>query len=257
MFQLSKWYLDCVTDTGDAVILYWASIRWGPLRLHYGATLQNPASGEPTHRYTLRPGSEPAVVHGEVQWACPRLGFSGTWSARSAGIERTLLDGPQGMIHWHCVSPRAAATVRIGDDMVQGQAYVEHLTMTLKPWRLPFDELQWGRFLSPADTLIWIQWRGSMPRTWVWLNGAERRRAGVTEDRVELPEDGVVLDLRGGRVLRSGRLASTALRSIRAFTALIPRWRTAHETKWLTRGTLSRHDETSAGWAVHEVVRWP
>jgi hypothetical protein len=161
------------------------------------------------------------------------------------------------MIHWHCVAPRADATVRIGGDVVQGQAYAEHLTMTLKPWRLPFDELWWGRFLSPTDTLIWIQWRGATPGTWVWVNGAERRRAGVTEDRVELPEDGVVLDLRGGRVLRSGRLVTTALRSIRAFAALIPNWRTAHETKWLTRGTLSGQDTTSTGWAVHEVVRWP
>jgi len=256
MFRLSKWYLDCVTDTGDALILYWASIRWGPSQLHYGAALRNPESGEPTHRYTLRPGSEPTVVDTGLQWTCPRLDLSGTWGTRSAGIERTLLDGPQGMIQWHCVSPKADATIRIGNETVQGLGYAEHLTMTLKPWRLPFDELRWGRFLSAADTLIWIQWRGSMPRTWVWVDGAERQRAAVTEDRVELPEDGIVLDLRGGRALRSGRLATTALRPIRVLTTLIPRWRTAHETKWLTRGTLSRQDTRSTGWAVHEVVRW-
>jgi hypothetical protein len=85
------------------------------------------------------------------------------------------------MIRWHCVCPNADATIRIGDDTVQGLGYAEHLTMTLKPWRLPFDELRWGRFLSAADTLIWIQWRGSMSRTWIWVDGAERQRAGVTE----------------------------------------------------------------------------
>jgi hypothetical protein len=128
--------------------------------------------------------------------------------------------------------------------------------MTLKPWRLPFNELWWGRFISPSHVLVWIDWRGSVDRTWVFANDIERRRATIGQNSVELPDDGLVLAIDGGRVLRSGSLAKTALHSLRAVVALLPRWRTAHETKWLSRGTFTDPNVTSAGWVIHEVVRW-
>jgi hypothetical protein len=223
MFRLSKWYLDCVADNGDAAVLYWASLRWGLLRLHYGATLLGLRDGDPTHRYTLRRGPPP------------------TW----VGNDEL------------CVCPCADATVRIGDRTVTGLGYAEHLTMTVKPWQLPFNELQWGRFLCTTDVLIWIAWRGTSPATWVFLNGEERRSAEITATAVTVPQDAVALRLDAGQVLRAGRLATTALRSLRAVALLVPRWRVAHEEKRISRATLAGGSGSPTGWAVHEVVRWP
>ena len=257
MFQLKKWYLDSVTETGDVVILYWACVGWGPFRLYYGASLYSSQSKESVHRHTFRPGAEPVINSKVVDWSCQGLKVSGTWSSRMDGIECMLIDQTHGQILWNCASPSANAKICIDGNIIEGLGYVEHLTMTLKPWQLPFDELRWGRFLAPKDSLIWIQWEGRMPRTWVWLNGVEQKHVNVTENRVELLDGGVVLDLRNNRVVRSGFLSNTALRSIRLLSALIPGWGSAHETKWLARGTLSRPDNVVSGWAIHEVVQWP
>jgi len=257
MFRLDKWYLDAVSDTGDVVILYWARLKWGPFRLFYGASLHGPQSEKPLHRHTFRPGAAPVVKDGVVEWSCRKLDVSGAWSSRLDGIACVLTDEQQGLIRWKCVHPSANARVRIGGDGIEGLGYVEHLTMTLKPWQLPFRELRWGRFLAPSVSLVWIQWRGSTPKTWVWLNGLERRHVKVSDNRVEIADGGIVLDLQNNAVIRSGFLNTTALRATRMLSALVPGWRSAHQTKWLAQGTLSLPDKTERGWAVHEVVRWP
>ncbi|MDH3452554.1 MAG: hypothetical protein OEN20_09040 [Gammaproteobacteria bacterium] len=257
MFQLHKWYFDCVTDAGDVAILYRAGVRYGALRLHYGASLYKPAFGEPFHRATLRPGNQAVTLGGVVEWRCPRLDLSGTWSGRSPGYERTLLDSREGLIHWHCVCPSGDAKVHIGDYQLHGSGYVEHLTLTVKPWRLPFDELRWGRWVGHVDSLLWIEWRGPGSQTWVWFNDVEQPDCRVSDDKVLLPDKGIVLELHQAAVLRAGALTDTALRPIRAVTGLLPQWRSAHETKWLARGTISGPDQSDTGWAIHEVVQWP
>ena len=257
MFRLEKWYLDSVTDTGDVTILYWASLAWGPFRLAYGTSLRASHTGEPIQRQTFRPGASPAVNSGMVEWSSRELDVSGTWSARMNGIETTLAEEPRGSIHWNCICPSANARIHIDGMDIEGLGYVEHLTMTLKPWQLPFVGLRWGRFLSPDDSLIWIQWEATTPKKWVWLNGVERQDANLTDDKVELVNDGLVLELSENSVLRSGLLNTTAVRSVRAITALVPGWRSAQETKWLASGTLHRPGKTGRGWAIHEVVRWP
>ena len=78
MFRLEKWYLDAVTDAGDVAILYRASLAWGPFRLAYGASLRTAGPDEPIQRQTFRPGTEPAVNSGMVEWSCQELDVSGT-----------------------------------------------------------------------------------------------------------------------------------------------------------------------------------
>lgn len=257
MFRLNKWYLDVVDDAGDIVILYWARVEWGPFRLNYGASLYRPQSKESAHRHTFRPGTVPVVTGGMTEWSCQALNVSGIWTNLLDKFECALTDEPRGFIRWDCVNPSAYAKVRIDGNTVEGLGYAENLTMTLKPWQIPFRELRWGRFLSPSDSLIWIQWRGPTPQTWIWLNGVEQQFASVTEDRVEIPNIGLVLDLQKNEVLRSGFLNKNTLRFLRALGALIPGWQSAHETKWLAWASLKRPERTESGWVVHEVIRWP
>ena len=256
MFRLSKWYLDCVTEAGDAAVLYWAVMRWGVLQVRYGAALVRPSTGAATDRYTLSPGGAPSTDAGAIRWECRRLGVRGAWIRRGGSVERTLLEQADGEIRWDCVCPAATATVHVDGRTLEGLGYVEHLTMTAKPWRLPFDVLRWGRYVSTSEALVWIRWEGGVPRTWVFENGVERSPARVTDARVDLPELDVALTFGTGRVLRTGRLTTTALRSLRTLAYLLPGWRTAHETKWLSRGTLAGPRSGSTGWIVHETVRW-
>src|SRR5271169_6667967 len=52
-FSLVKWYLDCVRDAGDAVILYCADLRWRGLHAMMGSILESRAGHEPQTRTSL------------------------------------------------------------------------------------------------------------------------------------------------------------------------------------------------------------
>jgi len=257
MFRLAKWYLDCVSETGDAAVLYWASLRWGAVRLGYGAALLRPRREAPVDRYTLQPGAPPAIsADGLLRWECGPLRVHGRWAVPVTGQERILLEQAEGKVHWRCVSLGTETAVRVGDYGIDGLGYAEHLTMTVKPWHLPFNELRWGRFVSPATALVWMQWDGGLHKTWAFGNGVEPLRVRVFPHTVELPDARLALTIEPGQVVRTGMLSGTALRPLRVLAWLLPRWRRAHETKWLARGTLTGGDTPCAGWVVHELVRW-
>src|SRR5436309_3041026 len=59
-FKLSKWYLDCVTESGDASIAYTGTVDWGLARLHYCSVLETNAN-QVTTRQSLRKQGEPKI----------------------------------------------------------------------------------------------------------------------------------------------------------------------------------------------------
>ena len=59
-FELSKWYLDCVTASGDASIAYTGTVNWGPVRLHYASLLESTA-GVVKAKHSLRPEAQPNI----------------------------------------------------------------------------------------------------------------------------------------------------------------------------------------------------
>lgn len=257
MVRLDKWYLDAVSDRGEVAMLYWAALRWGPFNLRYGAALHRPAEGPPTAHYTLRPGAAPEPGDGNrMDWICTRLGVRARWGGCEPAIRRTLLDTPDGSIRWDCIHPRASASITIGQHTITGLGYVEQLTMTLPPWRVPCDELRWGRFLSDTESLVWIDWRGTTPRTWVFARRTEHHAAEISTHAVTITDAGIHLVMGTSADLRTGTLRRTALSPLRWLVALLPRWRHAREEKWLAQGTLTAPNGTSTGWIIHERVRW-
>ena len=62
--------------------------------------------------------------------------------ASAPPIHRRLFESADGIVDWTCEMPRART--RIGE--VCGDGYAEVLHMTVPPWKLPIDELRWGRF---------------------------------------------------------------------------------------------------------------
>ena len=113
--------------------------------------------------------------------------------------------------------------------------------MTVPPWRLPIEELRWGRFLSETGGVVWIEWSGEKSASLRWHNGV--RSEGALE-----------VEFRDREVLREGKLVETALRVIPNVHKLFPaRILGLRESKWRSRAVLG----PAAGWAIHEVVRWP
>lgn len=258
MFLLRKWYCDSVSPEGDVFLGYWARLTWGPVTIPYVSGLYKHRHHPARERSLIRSCAAPALDRGTLEWDCRGLGIKGHWRATAAPCERVLLNDAGGSITWRCHIPAANSRVILADAApIAGAGYAEELTMTVRPWLLPMDELRWGRFVSPQSALTWIEWRGRTDRQWVFLNGAAVAGAAIGGDRVRLAGNGDGLHLNHAVCLRDGPLARTALRRLRGARRWLLRGiEDAHETKWLSQGTLTIGARACSGWAIHEVVRF-
>jgi hypothetical protein len=257
-FALSKWYLDCVADSGDVVIAYLAELRYGALALRYASTLVQRAGAPTCVRATLLGAAPPAHEGPHLVWSAPALGASGRWEALDAEVADTVLARRDGQVAWRCLMPRARAEVALDDGPpIAGLGYAEHLTVTLAPWSLPIDELRWGRFLSEDAALVWIDWRGPHRRRVVLLDGSAAP-ARVDDEGLTAEDGSFTLRFEAPRLLREGAIGRTTLSILPAVETVFPtRILRTEERKWVARGVLTRGDRVSTGWVIHEVVRWP
>lgn len=220
-FELRKRYVDCVDAQGNAAIAYSATLRWGVLRLRYRTIAVN--------------GAERRCS--ELEWR-----QSVSMEASAPAIRRRLFDSANGIVDWTCEMPRA--TVRIGQ--VRGDGYVEVLHMTVPPWKLPIDELRWGRFHGEGTWAVWIEWKGAMPQQWVFRDGVELSVAGSRLSASSTDNWRPTTD-NSPRVLTDRRIGD----AVPLLAWLLPRRiRRAREQKWCSRARLGG----ASGWAIYEIV---
>ncbi len=124
-FSLVKWYLDCVTDQGDAAILYCANLRWRGIRATYSSILTVNEHSTESHstmtRYQLSSGDSQIVVES------PRLKVAGRWQADAAPVERPVYENDTGSVVWKCLQPRSQVNLRVGEREFIGLGYAECL----------------------------------------------------------------------------------------------------------------------------------
>jgi hypothetical protein len=235
-----------VDAAGAAAIVYAADLRWGPLRTGYGALLHAPAAAPATVRQVWR--SRPPAVLGRLHWQEERLGAEGSWEGLRPGPAHPLADG----IRWRCHQPGGPAHMQLPGGGLAGLGYAEELTLEVPPWRLPFRELLWGRFI-PAEggpALAWIRWRGGSERQWCFQDGRQVDLGACSEAGLQRP--GQQLRLQPLRILREGPLLQELLGPLAAlWPGALGR---AHERKELARGTLREAGRIQEGWAIHERV---
>ena len=263
--RLHKWYLDVVSDDGLCVIGYWGRLEWGAVSLAYSAVL-DARSDNPATRTRWRRTEEPVSRDGTITWSCPALAFRGEWAARAPALQRTLYNTEEGNVVWSCPQPASDARVKLDDATLRGTGYAEYLEMTLPPWRLPIEDLRWGRAVArdPARgdgafaSVVWIRWLGPHPLTLVAVDGVEVPDAVVETDTVRA--GGTSVTLGAGRVLRDAPLVTAALRGAPELSVWAPASILgAHETKRLSPCSIVRagdppHAAPRRGWAVHESV---
>jgi hypothetical protein len=252
--RIRKWYLDCVTDAGEAVIVYSGQVEmaWATAPYFEIFSIGAPPPVARMKRLSRRPLV--AVRDRQITLDAAALGIRGTWSARGPAVEAVLVDGPRGRILWRCHQPAADVTLELpGGIARRGAGYVDEIDMTLAPWALPFDELGWGRFVGDGTSAVWIDWRGDLKRRWLFVGGQPREATSVSRSRVEWDTGIVLLD--AGVTIRDGRIGPEVAGRL---SWLLPRRvARARETKWLSRACLREAGGgTSRGWAIHEVVRW-
>ncbi len=254
-FQLSKWYLDCVGERGEALIVYWAELRWHRLAVRYASALFF-AGGQFRERSSLRAGQAPQLCGGLVEWSSDALDSSGVWrNAAQTSIHRVLYRKGKGMLEWRCLQPLAEASVRCVGQKISGPGYAECITLTLAPWDLPMEELRWGRAHFPGRSVIWIDWTGPEARRLVFVDAKEVEGVQVTDSLVSSPR--TTIKLTGRRVLREGPVVRTSVGSIPGVRQALSRTGLLiDEHKWLSAATLEEAGVTLQGSAIHEVVRW-
>jgi hypothetical protein len=256
-FLLTKWYLDCIAESGDAVILYVADLRWNALTVHYGSLL-TVLGGRVASTFSLRGGAIPEVQDGTIAVSLPQLDVEGTWQGLRSPIQRTIFESEHGSVDWHCLQPMSQVDLLFrGTTRFTGRGYAECLTLSVLPWKLPMNELHWGRFLSDRDALVWIDWRGSHQQRVVFHNGEERQVKSITESEIVFADSDARLELDRGLVLRQGRLGDTVFPGVSRLAELLPRnMLSVNECKWRSRGLMHSSGAESSGYAIHEVVKW-
>jgi hypothetical protein len=184
------------------------------------------------------------------------LGLALTVEPRQSRFEACLLEEKDGTVDWAVEVPVGRVTVRLDKEgTIEGQGYVERLALTLVPWRLPVTTLRWGRWGSAdrARSLIWIDWQGPSPRTWVFLDGRLQRGAAVSDSVVA--GEGFSLALEPSQRLVHRGLDGL-VQHVPGLRSLLPESLLAlSETKWAGVGRLSAGDGGPiAAPALYEVV---
>jgi hypothetical protein len=253
-FKLRKWYFDCVTPEGRGIILYAARLCWGFLRLNYTARIEFSAN-DPSHAYShsLRKFADPVITPEKIELRVPSLNVSATWRAGSPAISEQLLSTSDGSINWTCLSPSARAEVDLNGENYEGMGYTELIELSLPPRSLGIEELWWGRFISEEVSLVWIIWKGTNARKFIYLNG-ELIDATVNETGLFSPLG--TLRFINPQTLRNDSIG----RSLRIpfLQSVLKRLRIdLDEHKYLSKANWTESNNSSDGWAIYEVVRWP
>jgi len=252
-FSLVKWYMDCVTGQGDTAILYCAHLRWRGAALSYSSVLCAGEHGVDSRSSMAR--FDLAVADNEIGVIFPCLKVSGCWQAAAPSYKQTVFESEAGSVEWNCLQPGSTVRVRIGARELVGLGYAECLTLTLPPWQLPMRQLRWGRFVSPEQTLAWIDWQGPFATSFAVHNGRRCELLSASEEEIVLSN--ATLRMEHSLPLRAGRLGATVLPAAPRLAKLLPRaLRGIEEQKWRSQGVLQSEGNVSRGWVIHEVVHW-
>lgn len=282
-FQLTKWYLDVVTEAGEVAVLYWARLEYHTFGGTYAGLMHRDVTGRVRSATSLRAGGAPEVSAGpgssrEVAWSCSSLGATtGVWRSCTPTAERELwrsgardrhamreVGNSRGVV-WSCIAPAADATLVLDGRTIRGTGYVERLHLSAVPWSLPIRELRWGRWIgrddatnavAPLRSVVWIDWRGTYPLTLIVRDG-QQIEGSVGDQLVRIGEATIALP--HDATLCEGPIGITALAGIPGVNRILPAALLAtHEHKWLDRSVLHEPGGASApaGWAIHELVRF-
>jgi hypothetical protein len=261
-FHLSKWFLDFVGANETAMIFYAAKLIWHSWKVSYTSWLwYDPGSGV-SIKSRFRNVQMPLINENTITWSDGKFGLFGTWESTANKIQARLFDSPEGFLDWRCYQPASKVKLRANDSVLEGRGYAEQLILTVPPWKIPMDELRWGRFGSDENNMVWIELRENDKQQWLWLNGEKTENCIIGDEQIILPEKGLVLNLDQGIVLESEKKIFTVveklIRYIPGFNKIMPlNFLMADEFKWLSHGQLETNRKViSSGMAIHELVNF-
>ena len=261
-FHLNKWFLDFVGENGDVMIFYAAKLTWHGWSASYTSWLRYDAASGVRLKSRFSNVQIPQIIDNIITWSDSNFGISGTWESLAKIIQTRIFDSDEGSLDWKCFQPVSKVQLKINDREIAGRGYVEQLILTVPPWKIPMDELRWGRFGSHKYHMVWIELREKDKRQWLWLNGEKTENCIIEDDHISIPAKDLVLNLDRAVALESEKKIFTVvekiIRYIPGFNKVMPlKFLMADEFKWLSKGHLQSHRRTLAsGMAIHELVNF-
>jgi hypothetical protein len=257
-FSLTKWYFDCTSSDGRTAVGYCASLDWRRLSLTWQALSLWDRGELSMERSIIAAGSMPWCGGDRIGWSATRLGcdLAARRLVEPADILLFEHAGGCGCVKWRCEAPSAEMTLEMaGRPRMRGAGYVERIQLTLPPWRLPIRELRWGRWIDDDanHSVVWIDWRGPEPRTWLLVDGVVTSHADVQDGCVVAGPAVLTLDRRSTLSTRS---LADILGRFAPLRAVVPSsLMSLRQVKWQSRGMWRRHGSGRvSGTAIHEWV---
>jgi hypothetical protein len=261
-FHLDKWFLDFVSDAGEAMIFYAAKLNWRGLEVGYTSWLHQSEALGVKHRSRMQKIHMPEQTDRQITWEDDRFGVKGTWDPLASPLQARLFDSEKGYLDWNCFQPASRVKLNIDGKILEGRGYAEQLILTAAPWHIPMQELRWGRFGSDSDQMVWIELRDEEKKQWLWHNEERIEGVIIEDDHLLLPEKNIKLTLDRSVVLESEKkilhVVRNLVRYLPGFNKSMPLlFLMADEYKWLSKGKLFQQDmPQSEGWAIHEFVNF-
>lgn len=259
-FYLDKWFLDLVTNDGDAFIFYTAKMRWHKITIPFKSLISQTIRNGTEHKKRFYNADLPVNEKDQISWSDKAFKIKGEWNAVAKPIYEKIYDSPEGYLQWNCFQPASSVKVRMNGKEITGWGYAEQLILTIEPWKMLMDELRWGRFVSGQNSCVWIQIKGQEQNQWVWLNGKKINRAVISDDGVTIKDESIHLDIRENRdtgtVSNITEVIKKLTRFIPGFNRLMPlNFLMAKENKWIGKGSLYKEGLLECeGWVIHERV---
>lgn len=262
-FSVSKWFMDCVTEEGTCVIAYAAEMIKNGVVIPYKSLLVSEPGMVPMIKTKFKACEWPMVEGKMIKWADKSFGIQGRWKQEGVGLKSRLLDSEDGILDWYCYQSSSSVKICLDSgDELKGNGYVEHLFLTIQPWKLNIEKLRWGRFICKDINIVWIGFTGPNARRWVWCNGKEVIASRLDDDIIIIPDLDLKLKLESNRILEKGPKMLNVIKGIVGFITEFNKYvpdffLKATETKWLSKGMLYKKKEViHEGWVIHELVEF-
>lgn len=256
-FRFEKLYLDCIDDSGNCLIIYLAKLKLSFIRLTYSGVIFSDSNGITTEKSSLKKLALP-VAGNTLNFTNPQLQISGNWKSIDGPLASLLYsESPDRKVYWDCHHPKALADIVYLNKTYKGLGYAETLFLTIKPWKLPVEELRWGRFLSENYTVIWICWTGSNPVNSIFCNGIEYNDGIFEAGGLTFGSGVYSLTFDEISVIREGKL-SNVLSGMKWLQILFNRrFLNTVEIKYKAKSNLRRNTGfIFGGQALYEIVTW-
>ena len=257
--RLDKWYADTLLPDGSVLLVYLGSLTAGSWCLsRVTADLFLPdgtrhSGGAKGRRPVLGDGSADFGAGGfdgeRLWWQTGGLSGELTFTSRHPGFELAcpFLEAGRRSLHWVVEVPDADVRGEVrwpgGSMAIEGRGYRDRVWADIPLWRLPLQELRWGRAVAGDHACVWVQ-----------ATGPDGVVAEAWQDG-HLVREGLVPPVTGpGRVFLEGPVID--LEGLHLGPLRAPLGRLLHAPRQVKQASEASIGGVS-GRAVHEVVTWP